>query len=35
VRARVVEPATTRCHDQDVYLIVSLCKDYADYMCEH
>jgi hypothetical protein len=34
VRVMAVEPATTRCHDRVVYLIVSLCKDYGDYMCE-
>jgi hypothetical protein len=35
MKARAVEPAMTRRHDQVVYLIVSLRKDYADYMCEH
>jgi hypothetical protein len=30
-----VEPAMTWHRDRVVYLIVSLHKDYVDYMCEH
>jgi hypothetical protein len=31
MRARVVAPATMRCHDQVVCLVVSLCEDNANF----
>jgi hypothetical protein len=34
VRARAVAPATTRHRDRVVCLVVSLCEDYADFLCE-
>jgi hypothetical protein len=34
VRARVVALATTWHRDRVVCLVVSLCEDYADFLCE-